>query len=290
MRRSRPALNTLLSLASLASLATTPNLACSSRRDTPPTDDENALLAQDGSDANAAEGNAAGMTSTFVTAQSGGIGFSSAVDLVGGTLSTQGIGDTIKGVYSGCKTPLAPIQDAAAQTVTYTFDGCTGPYGLVNVTGVVVAKYDVVSPTQIKLDLSSKGLKVNKTTIDWTAKADITSVGSARTMVWDGTLGGTTGRGRTFARVDRKTITWEAGGQCITVNGSSEGDVTGRKVRTDVTTMSLCKGACPGPGGSVKVTSAESGKSISIDYDGDETATYTGPNGGKAEVRLACGL
>lgn len=264
--------------------------ACSSRRDTTDTEDENALLAQDGTDAAAAEGNTEGMTSTFVTAQSGGIGFSSAGDLVRGALGVRAIGDVIKGVYTGCKTALSPVQDTAAKTVTYTFDGCTGPYGLVGVTGAVVAKYDVVSPTQIRLDLSSTGLKVGRATLDWTAKADITSTGTSRTMVWDAAIGGTTGRGRPFTRTNKKTITWDAGAACITVSGTSEGDVSGRRLRTDVTSVSLCRGACPGAGGSVKTTNVATGKSVTITYDGDETATYTGPSGGTAQVRLLCGL
>jgi hypothetical protein len=266
--------------------------ACSSSKDQPATDDENALLAQDGSDANAAESHTESMTSTFITAAAGGgIGFaSSGSALGGGHLAAEAIGDGLKAVYVGCKTPIAAAVDANAKKITYTFDDCSGPYGLLHVTGVVTVTYDQPAPTQLNLDLSSTGLVVNRTKLDWHATGAITASGTSRSMVWKGSVGGTTARGRAFSRTNEKTIGWEAGKQCVTVNGASEGDVTGRKLRTEVSAYTICESACPEAGGSIKITSVATGKTVSLAFDGSNTATYTGPNGGQVQVRLACGL
>jgi hypothetical protein len=110
-------------------------------------------------------------------------------------------------------------------------------------------------------------------------------------MQWDGQFSGTTARNRSFSRQNHKTITWTAGASpiCVDVNGYSEGDVTGRKLRTDVTDYKRCRGACP-DSGEIKITNEATSTSIEAKFDGGDQVTFTGPNGGQLTVTLECGL
>ena len=85
-------------------------------------------------------------------------------------------------------------------------------------------------------------------------------------------------------------LSWIFGQQCVKVNGTSDGDVTGRQIHTDVIGYSRCKGECPGEGSEIKITDVAKMKSIDIKFNGGRQATFTGPNGKITQVLLACGL
>src|SRR5262249_9125273 len=155
-------------------------------------------------------------------------------------------------VPAGC---LTVTNDTASQTVTYAFNGCSGPYGLLNVTGTIKVTYASPSATQLVLTFSAAGLKVNRATVDWTAKADIVAnAARRRDMPGGASLNGVTARGRTFSRKNEKSLRWTVGGQCIEVNGSSDGTVGDRGVHTDVINYSRCRGECPAAGSEIRVT------------------------------------
>jgi hypothetical protein len=247
--------------------------------------------AEDGSDTNAAESDTESIGQSFVgSASGGGLTLASAGELTMGDLSAANVGDAAKAFYqpAGC---LAVTSDSAAKTVTYQFSDCTGPFGMVHITGTVNAGWSAPSTTELDLSFTATSLEVNRATIDWSATAKIAASGSARTMQWDGQFSGTTARGRSFSRQNHKTIAWTTGTSpvCAQANGYSEGDVTGRKLRTDVTNWKRCKGACP-ESGDIKITNEATNKSIDIKFDGGDQITFTGPNGGQLTVTLACGL
>ena len=109
-------------------------------------------------------------------------------------------------------------------------------------------------------------------------------------MTWKGQFFGTTARGRAFSRTNDKVIEWTIAQSCVRVNGSSEGDVTGRPLHTDVIRFSRCKFQCPAAGSEIKVTDVKSNRSIDITYDGGPTATFTAPAGNTTQIARPCGL
>ena len=247
--------------------------------------DEDVTIAEDGSDATAAETDAQLITSSLVSASPGPIGLAT-TDLTESDLGTSDIGDGAKAIYFP-RTCLQVVADSATRTATYTFDRCMGPNGLRGVTGEVKARYES-SSGGLHLELTATDLAVNRATMDWAATADITTSDARRTMTWKAQLSGTTARGRAFERTSEHTITWALGEACFGLEGSSEGTVNGRQIRTEVTGFRRCRRECPDAGGKIVVTNVTKNVRYELHYDGTNRATLIGPNGGEHSVPLLC--
>lgn len=263
----------LLRSALLTSFLVLAAAAC--KKDPPPPEaaDDLTVLAEDGTDSATAETDAEVVTSSLVSAAA-----------AGGSVALAS-NDGAKAIYfpRGC---LAVTSDAATKTVTYGFTNCSNTYGIVRITGTVIATYEV-SPNTLVLNLVGTNLHVNRSTIDWSARAEITANGPARTMSWHGQLSGTTARGKEFSRTNDKVVSWRFGERCFAVSGASEGHVRGRFLRTEIADFRRCQGSCPEAGGRITITNSEKLK-VEILYDGTTRATYTTPKGSTSVELLAC--
>ncbi len=274
-------------LVAVAALLVIASSACK-KDGTPATDtaEDPLALAEDGTDSAAAETDAEIVTSSLVspTPSSGSLTLASTSELAGGGLATAAVGDGAKALYfpKGC---LTVASDDAAKTVTYDFADCAGPNGIFRIRGRVLATY-ATGPGMLTLDLVGNDLQVNRSTIDWSAHAAISAAGLARSMHWQGTLSGTTARGKTFSRTNTKDVAWRFGERCYAVSGTSEGKVRDRFLRTEITDFRRCQGACPEAGGKVTISNAAKLK-VEITFDGTSQATYTTPKG-TSVVDLAC--
>jgi hypothetical protein len=187
---------------------------------------------------------------------------------------------------AGC---IQATQDTANQTVTYVFSGCTGPLGLVSLNGTIDASYQVAAG-QLTIDFTATGFQINRATIDsWQATAVITTSGQQRTMTWNASLSGTTGRGRHFDRTNQKTVSWTVGVECVSASGQSSGDILGAHLQTTVVSWQRCAEACPQAGSEISVKNLDKGDTIDIKYDGGASAELT-LDGKSMEIGLACGL
>jgi hypothetical protein len=189
---------------------------------------------------------------------------------------------------AGC---LVETVDSSAQTASYVFGGCTGPLGLVELTGTVDVAWTAPDPGSgaVTLTYSATGFKINRATIDsWQATAVVTATGSARHLVWTATLSGTTGRGRTFTRTNDKTLDWTVGQPCLTVSGESDGTILGVELQTTIVSFSQCAAECPASGSEITVKNVKNGDSIDIKYEGGPEAVLT-IDGKSADIGLACG-
>jgi hypothetical protein len=84
-------------------------------------------------------------------------------------------------------------------------------------------------------------------------------------------------------------IDWVFGQECVKVQGSSDGNIKGREVHTDVINFQRCRGQCPAPGGEVKITNVSTGRWVDIKFDGTNQADVTTTSSSFA-IGLACGL
>jgi hypothetical protein len=208
----------------------------------------------------------------------------------GQSLATQGDTTTVgnPGFWfqpAGC---LQVTTDAVNQKASYAFNGCTGPLGLVELTGTVNATWQVAAD-QLTVDLSSQGFKIDRATIDsWEATAVVTTSGDLRTMTWTGQLSGTTGRGRPFNRTNQKTLTWTIGESCLSVAGQSTGNILGADLQTTITSWQRCADSCPQAGSEIQVVNLDKKDSIDIKYQGGPTAQLN-VDGRSETIGLACG-
>lgn len=182
--------------------------------------------------------------------------------------------------------------DKSGTTLTYTFAGCTGPFGLVKISGEVAVTYKAVAGEQdtrgIALDVKATNLSLNRANVTFEAAASLSGNRTSRTMTWVGTVRGTTGRGQSFERQSSWTLGWTLGGNCLALDGHAEGDVAGRILVTDVNALKRCANSCPEAGGKITVQSKESGKSVTLEFDGDDSATFTDANGKASNLPLLC--
>jgi hypothetical protein len=189
-------------------------------------------------------------------------------------------------IPSGC---LQVTSDTAKQSVAYVFSGCTGPLGLVELTGTVNVTWQL-SGDQLTLNYSAQSFQINRATIDsWQATAVITSTGSQRSMTWNAQLSGTTGNGRTFNRTNQKNLQWTVGVECVSATGQSTGDILGADLQTTITSWQRCADSCPQAGSAIAVKDLDNGDTIDVDYLGGDRADLT-LNGRSFEIGLACGL
>lgn len=272
----------LLSLSALSGGA-----GCKKDGDSKPQDDGDiGALAEDGTDAAAAETDAEVITSSLVSATATGGSLSLAsTDLSAGGLGERGIGDGAKALYFP-RNCLTVTSDEPNKTVTYGFADCAGPNGIFKIRGKITATYAVRGGTLV-LNLVGTDLRVNRAVVDWSATAEITANGPAREMRWKGQLSGTTPRGKTFTRTTDKIIKWRFGERCFELSGTSDGTVRDRTLHTEIADFKRCQGSCPENGGRITVTNQDSKLKLEIKFDGTNRAEIVGPKG-STTLQLAC--
>ncbi len=267
----------------VAALAATLTFGCKKKDTSPALENETQTLAQDGTDTSFVESDSELLTSSLV-----GTSATSSVTLASenaADLSPEDVGDGAKTFFfpRGC---LTVANDSVAKNAKYHFESCAGPLGLLHLRGDVSISYDL-SPDKLVLDLVGTDLQVNRATVDWHAHAEITASGVDRKMVWSAQLSGTTARGREFTRSNTKTVTWKVGQRCFTLDGSSEGQVKGRGVKTEITGYARCGAACPEAGGKITITNEQTNAQVQITYDGTSNATFT-TSSGTTSIPLGC--
>lgn len=257
-------------------------LGCSNRSPRSSADDS-AALAEEGTDANDVESQSATLTAAFT--------------LGTGDFTHPEASVTAASSVAGFFEPQSCVTtetDAVNLHVKYTLSGCTGPWGLVKITGVVDVTYASVDGG-LSLDVTASGIQFNAeqphhASADLHATATVTADGSAREMTWNATLTGTTARSNAFSRTANWDTKWRVGGTCISLDGSAEGTVDDRTLKTEVDNYQRCLGSCPAAGGKITIESEKDGEQVSLLFDGANEATFTGVNGQQTKITLACGL
>lgn len=157
---------------------------------------------------------------------------------------------------------VTAVQSGA--TVTYTLTNCTGRFGLVSVSGIVVAKYSRVAGGAVQVLVTSTGLKANRATIDVNATVTVTQAGATKTASVVSSASGTGPRGITVTRNGTYSVTYDTTSECATVNGTWATTSGARQSSTTVSNYARCKGACP-TGGTIVHETAR-GASVTVTY------------------------
>ncbi len=184
---------------------------------------------------------------------------------------------------SGCVTSVV-----AGSKVTYTLTNCTGPYGLVSVSGTLVATYSRPSTNAggVQVVITGSGIQANKATFDVNATVVASQNGSTKTANVTATSTGTGPRGVSLKRNGTYTVTFDSTTQCATVNGSWSTDVGAREATTTVTDYQRCKGTCAATG--TIVHSTLRGATVTVAYNGTSAASWSTTGGRAGTVNLLC--
>ncbi len=158
----------------------------------------------------------------------------------------------------------------ADDTVTYSFNDCTGPRGLVHLNGVI----DVVYSTDdagIHAHATTTDFAVNNSTLSFDDMATYTVVNGDKSLAVQLSGDATGPLGNHFTRAGSYTVTWTS--TCETLDGEWSVTAAVGTRSTTVTDFNVCKGACPGAGGTISHT-YRTGLVINITFDGTAVAHW----------------
>jgi len=178
---------------------------------------------------------------------------------------------------------------AEGNTVTYTFDACTGPWGLVTVSGSETVVFSP-GPTADSFEVSfaSDGLEVNGDAAEHTGTAIITLLSDRRTIDFTGEYEGNAllGPRKVHHEIDFALELFDTG--AFTIDGSSSTTVGLRGLELDVQDLQR-----PGPKGTclsgvVVAKRKLSALEITLTFDGSPELLVESSRGGHETFALEC--
>lgn len=174
-----------------------------------------------------------------------------------------------------------------ANVVTYVLQNCTGPFGLVHVTGTATATFTDAGGG-VRIDLEGTGMKVNRAIIDFHTTGVLTVNGTERRLVVTTEGEGVGPRGNAFTRSGGYTLTRDTATDCLALDGSWQLDARRAARSTTVTGLSRCANTCPAAGGSIVHTGFR-GRTVTVTLDGTSAAAWSSSTGKSGTIDLSCG-
>lgn len=178
----------------------------------------------------------------------------------------------------GCATAVV-----TGSSVAYTFNNCTGPYGLLNLSGNVTANYTMVAGGGVTVTLSGSNLKANGSTVTLNATAIVTGTAGSRQAAVTSSTSAQTSRGRTISHSGNYTAGWD--GSCLSLNGSFTTQIGLLGWSTTIANYKRCQGMCPASGTVVITAGANT---ATVTFANSATVTFTDNKGNTGTVTLQC--
>ena len=207
-----------------------------------------------------------------------------------GTEGATSANDAAVKAGAGAKTFWQPAGCVTAtqvnNVVTYTLNDCTGPYGLVHVTGSVAVTYGA-DASGIHADAVANNLMVNGATMSIDSHADYTVNGSAKKLVVSTNGSGTGAFGNAITRAGSYTLTWDDASMCGTLDGQWSTKINNDTWSTGVAGYAQCKYHCPSSG-TLTHTGGISKLTVTVTFDGTATAKWATSNGRSGTFGLLC--
>lgn len=184
--------------------------------------------------------------------------------------------------------PAGCVSSATAgNVVTYTFADCTGPWGLVHVTGSAAVTY-TAQADGIHAAIAANGLSVDGATLNLEADAVYSASGSSKQLVVASSGSGTGARGNQFTRKGNYTATWDTTSMCGGLDGAWSTTIDNDVWSTTMSGYRQCKSACP-TAGTLAYTGGISKVTYTISFDGTAAAHWSTSNGFSGTAVLFCG-
>jgi len=179
--------------------------------------------------------------------------------------------------------------ETEGNVVTYTFDGCTGPLGLSNMSGREVVTFRP-GPTagSIEMTMASDGLSLDGRAFQHDAVAVLTIEDGGRRLAYAGSLSGTSPLGAPTEHVSDLVIATDEASLCATLDGTTSGTVGPRGLELAFAGFKRCApiGTCPS--GTITVSGRRRLVAVTVAFDGTDVATITTPRGGEIDFDLEC--
>lgn len=171
-----------------------------------------------------------------------------------------------------------------ATTLKAVYKDCTGPRGLVHVSGELDLAISVSLQGAITVHATGNALKANGASLTIDATGTYTTTGTGHSLVVTTTGTGTGPRGLAVDHEGDYTINWDTATQCHSIDGMWSTEL-GLRTRSNTVNLSRCAGGCPT--GSIAHTFL-GGKSLTVTFDGTATAAWAVSGGASGTVQLGC--
>lgn len=182
-------------------------------------------------------------------------------------------------------------KEASGNTVHVDYQDCTGAFGKVRLNGGLDAILEPSEGCGLHAEIVDSGdLTANGKRLDYEASADVTFQDGHREIDWRAHFQGTTRRGRRIVQSSKLAIGVEEATSCVTVNGDIDGRV-GKRLDYDanIDGLAVCPGACPSAGVvRASVDGRIRDRTLTIVFDGSDTARVTGWTGREFDVEMVC--
>jgi hypothetical protein len=248
-------------------------------------DPDSAATALDSEESTEAEGNV--MMANVDGADTGGV----AADVTGTTaqLTVAGVVAAISANVqarwnpSGCATVTANGADVAIK-----YNDCTGPHGLVHVTGELDLVVTITAANQVQVVATANGLQVNQAVldVDATGTYSVTATEHVLTVM---TMGEGTGpRGTNIDHQGNYTLSWDPTDECHTIQGQWSTDFSAGSAsasRSNTVDLSRCGDGCPTGNMTHHFLF---GATLTVTFDGTNVASWSTSTGASGTVNLSC--
>lgn len=175
--------------------------------------------------------------------------------------------------------------------ITVTYNDCTGPRGLLHVSGQLVLTVQVKTDGSISVHGTSGNMTLNDAQLMVDVEALYTRSGTTHTVDVVTTGHAIGPRGSDLDHVGDYTVTVDGATQCRSLIGSwaTEAELVDGRTATRSTTADVtrCMGGCPT--GTVTRT-FRNGVTLTITFDGTSTAQWETSGGRSGTKLLRCGL
>jgi hypothetical protein len=187
------------------------------------------------------------------------------------------------------KWPNACAQVSAnGADITVVYNDCSGPRGLVHVTGTLDLTISVSLTGAISVHAAGTNIEVNQAVLDIDADGVYTVSGTQRTLAVTSKGTGTGPRGNEIDHSGNYTLSWDPSTTCGSIAGHWQTDLsnaTNAIERSNDLTLSKCLGACPT---GMLTHHFFGGASVTVTFDGSANATWSASTGASGTVALAC--
>jgi hypothetical protein len=180
------------------------------------------------------------------------------------------------------------VVTANGADLTVVYNDCSGPRGLVHVTGTLDLTISVSLAGAISIHATGTGVEVNAAVLDIDADAVYTVTGTQRSLAVTSKGTGTGPRGNEIDHSGDYTLTWDPSTTCGSIAGHWQTDLsnaTNSAERSNDLTLSKCVGACPT---GTLTHHFFGGASVTVTFDGTAAATWSASTGASGTVALTC--
>ena len=181
------------------------------------------------------------------------------------------------------------VATATGPNVAITYTNCTGPRGLVEVTGELDLAISVSLAGVLSVHATATDLQVNQATMTFDATGTYTVSGTTKQLVVTSHGSGTGARGNAIDHDGSYTIAWDSATLCHSIEGAWSTELsngTGAVSRSTTVSLDRCPSMCPTGDLTHKFLG---GAELTITFDGTAVASWSVSTGASGTVQLTCG-